>query len=185
METNKANDYLMKKMIRKEAMKRISSQFALNTEQLAEYRRELDWEEVSANTNISWTAAMIDRWSDQLDWKIFSRRANEAVLIPEIIERFKDRWDWSELSDNSDLKLSYDLVDKFIDRWDWEKLINRSWYHESCDLYSIDFFNRYAKYIPMENIENSNLWEAIVEEEEKSIKKEILLKPSNNQFSKH
>jgi hypothetical protein len=111
-----------------------------------------------------------------LNWKTFSERANEEILIPELVERFKDRWDWSELSANSDLKLTYDLIDKYIDRWDWDRLINRGWYNNECELYSIDFLNRYVKYIPMEDFEKSNLWDFIVEEEEKAIKKAIMLK---------
>ena len=119
---------------------------------------------------------MINFWGDRLNWKTFSERANEEILIPELIEKFKDRWDWSELSDNTDLKLTYDLIDKYIGRWDWGRLINRGWYNNSCDLYSIEFFNRYSQYIPMEDFENSSLWDAVVEEEENAIKKEILLK---------
>ena len=151
METNKVNDYLMKKMIQKEAMKRISSDYPLNDELLMKYSKDLDWEEVSGNSNIKWTAAMIDYWGDRLNWKTFSERANEEILIPELIEKFKDRWDWG-------------------------RLINRGWYNNSCDLYSIEFVNRYAQYIPMEDFENSSLWDAVVEEEENAIKKEILLK---------
>ena len=176
METNKVNDYLMKKMIQKEAMKKISSDYPLNDELLMKYSNDLDWEEVSGNSNIKWTAAMINYWGDRLNWKTFSERANEEILIPELIEKFKDRWDWSELSDNTDLKLTYDLIDKYIGRWDWGRLINRGWYNNSCDLYSIEFFNRYAQYIPMEDFENSSLWNAIVEEEENAIKKAIMLK---------
>ena len=119
---------------------------------------------------------MINYWGDRLNWKTFSERANEEILIPELIEKFKERWDWSELSDNTDLKLTYDLIDKYIGRWDWSRLINRGWYNNSCDLYSVVFVNRYAQYIPMEDFENSSLWDAIVEEEENAIKKEILLK---------
>ncbi len=157
-------------------MKKISSDYPLNDELLMEYSNDLDWEEVSGNSNIKWTAAMINCWGDRLNWKTFSERANEEILIPELIEKFKDRWDWSELSDNSDLKLTYDLIDKYIDRWDWDRLINRGWYSSESELYSIDFLNRYVKYIPMEDFEKSNLWDAIVEEEENAIKKAIMLK---------
>ena len=43
METNKVNDYLMKKMIQKEAMKKISADYPLTDELLMEYRNDLDW----------------------------------------------------------------------------------------------------------------------------------------------
>ena len=176
METNNTIEALLKKQVKKEAMKKISSDYPLTDELLKEYCNDLDWEEVSENSNIKWTAAMIDRWGEYLNWKTFSERANEEILIPEIIEKFKDRWDWSELSANSDLKLTYDLIDKYIDRWDWNRLINRGWYSSENELYSIDFLNRYVKYIPMEDFEKSNLWDSIVEEEEKAIKKAIMLK---------
>ena len=86
METNNVNDYLMKKMIQKEAMKKISSDYPLNDELLMKYSNDLDWEEVSGNSNIKWTAAMINFWSNRLNWKTFSERANEEILIPELIE---------------------------------------------------------------------------------------------------
>ena len=176
METNKANDYLMQKLIRKEAMKNVCSSYSLTDEYMEEHFMELDWTRVSGNNNIHWTAARIESWQMSLDWKEFSRSANESVLIPEVIEIFKDRWDWSELSDNSDLKLSFELIDKYIDRWDWNKIINRGRWGDPDEIFSKDFFNRYAEHIPMENLENSSLWEAIIEEETDLIKKDIMLK---------
>lgn len=115
MEANKLGDYLLKDTIRKQAMKSISANYPLNNEMLNKYPNELDWEEVSDNDNISWTVAMIDRWKNILNWKVFSQTSNEAILTLEILEKFKDQWDWGELSGNQCLKLTFDLIDKYID----------------------------------------------------------------------
>ena len=179
MGTNKTNDYLLQKLIRKEAMKNVSSNYPLTDEFMLEHLSELDWTRVSGNKNIQWTAPRIESWQMSLDWKEFSRSADETVLIPEIIEIFKGRWDWSELSENSNLKLTFELIDKYIDRWDWNKIINRGRWGEPDEIFSIDFLNCYAGYIPMEDLENSSLWKAVIEEDANEIKKEIMLKNRN------
>lgn len=173
METNKLGDYLLNETIRKQAMKNISQEYPLNDEMLNKYRKELDWEEVSDNDNISWTVAMIDRWENQLNWKVFSQTRNKTLLTAEIIEKFKDQWDWGELSGNQNLKLSFDLIDKYIDRWDWDRLINR-WYDNESNLYSWEFLHRYEQYIPVEDFENSCLFNALVMEEATAIQKGLI-----------
>ena len=60
---------------------------------------------------------------------------------------------------------------KYIDRWDWNKLVNR---YFDDDLYSMDFYLRYQKYIPFEILEGSLLWEAIVTDERDAIEKELI-----------
>ena len=173
METNKLGDYLLKETIRKQAMKNISQEYPLNNEMLCKYCNELDWEEVSDNDNISWTVAMIDRWENQLNWKVFSQTRNKTLLTAEIIEKFKDQWDWGELSGNQNLKLSFDLIDKYIDRWDWDRLINR-WYDNESNLYSWEFLHRYEQHIPVEDFENSCLFDALVLEETSAIQKRLV-----------
>ena len=128
MEKQQLNDYLLNKQIRKEAMKEISSDFALTEAMMREYRNELDWSEVSQNRNIMWSASMIEFLKRRIDWSVFSSHVNEKALTPNIIERFKDNWDWKELSGNECLHLSYELVDKYVDKWDWPSLINNVCY---------------------------------------------------------
>jgi hypothetical protein len=93
------------------------------------------------------------------------------LLTPKIIEQFADRWDWHELSDNSNLKLSYALLDKFADKWDWERIINR-WRDEG--LYTPDFLERYKEFIPAEEFKSSNLWDALVEKRFDELVEEIM-----------
>ena len=56
---------------------------------------------------------------------IFSKSANEEVLTPEVIETFKDNWDWHALSGNQNLQLSCQDLEKYADSMDWEKIISR------------------------------------------------------------
>ena len=40
-------------------------------------------------------------------------------LRVELIEKYEDRWDWKELSDNHCLPKSQEFIEKYEDRWDW------------------------------------------------------------------
>jgi hypothetical protein len=174
MEAKNLGNYLTQKLVHKCAMKSVSTEYPLTDEMLKKYRNELDWDEVSDNRNIGWTIEMIDRWENYLNWKIFSQTSNEALLTPEILEKFKDQWDWGELSGNQCLKLTFDLIDKYIDRWDWDRLINR-WNDEESKIYSWEFLQRYEQHIPVEEYESSCLFNTLVLEESASIKKELVM----------
>jgi hypothetical protein len=173
METNDLGDYLIRKNVRKEAMSKISRDYPLNEEMLKKYRDELDWAEVSDNSNIGWTVAMLERWKNKLDWKVLSNTSNATLLTTEVIEKFKDLWDWETLSGNPKLMLSFDLLDKFIDCWDWSNIIDRYVLNDKTP--SWELFRRYRQYIPVENIERTWLWDFLVEEEVSAIKKELVL----------
>jgi hypothetical protein len=96
METNNTIEALLKKQVRKEAMKKISSDFALTNEMLHRY--------------------------------------------------------WHEL--------------------DWKALINSHWREDT--LFSLDFLKRYQQYISVENLEESALWDSIIDEAVESIKKDMI-----------
>ena len=146
---------------------------------------DLNWEEVSGNSSIHWDVGLLERFRGRIDWKVFSRNADDDILSEEVIEKFKDSWDWSELSGNSSLPLSYELIDNHIDRWDWNQLTNN--YHRHCihgglrNVLNMDFFERYQQYIPIEDLERSALWSNMVDEEEEAIKKELIM-GTNRQY---
>ena len=161
MEAKKSfGDAIVSQELNKEAWKKLSREFKWNEELLRKYRSEIDWEELSSNTEMLWTASILENFTHQIDWKGLSIYAPSGLLTLKIIEQFADRWDWHELSDNSNLKLSYALLDKFADKWDWERIINR-WRDE--ELYTPDFLERYKEFIPAEEFKSSNLWDALVE----------------------
>lgn len=196
MEKQQLNDYLLNKQLRKEAMKEISGNFPLTEVLMREYRNELDWSEVSRNNSINWNASMIEFLERRIDWSVFSSFADEKILTPNLIERFKDRWDWKELSGNRDLHLSYELIDKYIDKWNWPSLmdnigrrsLNSIGYRHNRTLKddSIspkEFLARYHQYIPADGFDNSCLWDQLVEEEQNKIEQELIEKIEQNRCS--
>ena len=83
-----------------EAWKKLSSDFPWTERMLEKYRNKVDWEEVSNNYNMLWTPSMLDKFKWKINWHQLSSRSSEALMITENIERFKDYWDWKELSGN-------------------------------------------------------------------------------------
>jgi hypothetical protein len=39
-----------------------------------------------------------------------------------LIQKFKDKWDWQDLSNNKSLPWSIGLIERFKDKWSWENL---------------------------------------------------------------
>ena len=164
-------DAIVSQELSKEAWKKLSREFKWNEELLRKYRSEIDWEALSCNYEMLWTASILENFKSYINWKELSGHAPEKLLTPKIIEQFTDRWDWHELSDNSNLKLSYALLDKFADKWDWERIINR--WHD-VELYTPDFVERYKEFIPAEEFQGSNLWDALVEKRFDELVEEIM-----------
>lgn len=185
MEKKDLASALLKKQIQKEAWENISRNYPLTENMLMRHSSDLNWEEVSGNSSIHWDVGLLELFRGRIDWKVFSRNADDDILSEEVIEKFKDSWDWSELSGNSSLPLSYELIDKHIDRWDWNQLTNN--YHRHCihggrrNVLNMDFFERYQQYIPIEDLERSALWSNMVDEEEEAIKKELIM-GTNRQY---
>lgn len=181
MEKKDLASALLKKQIQKEAWENISRNYPLTENMLMRHSSDLNWEEVSGNSSIHWDVGLLERFHGRIDWKVFSRNADDDILSEEVIEKFKDSWDWSELSGKSSLPLSYELIDKYIDRWDWNQLTNKCYrfryrIHDGRSIIlGMDFFERYQKYIPIEDLENSGLWFNLVDEEEEAIKRELIV----------
>ena len=172
METRKSfGDAIIAQELNKEAWKKLSREFKWNEELLKKYRSEIDWEALSSNTEMLWTASILENFKHYIDWKVLSIYAPCGLLTPKIIGQFADRWNWHELSDNSNLKLSYALLDKFADKWDWERIINH-W--RGKELYSLDFLERYKEFIPAEHFQSSNLWDELVEKRFDELVEEIM-----------
>ena len=164
-------DAIVSQELSKEAWKKLSREFKWNEELLRKYRDEIDWDALSENTNMLWTASILEEFEGYINWKGLSIYAPSGLLTPKIIEQFTNRWDWHELSDNNNLKLTYALLDKFADKWDWERIINR-WHDE--ELYTPDFVERYKEYIPADQFKGSYLWDALVDKRAAELEQEIM-----------
>lgn len=83
---------------------------------LDKHKNQVDWKLISQNRNIVWTPAMLEKFKKFIDWKELSSTGCETILTGDILEQYKYYWDWSELSENTDLKMNYQLIDRFIDQ---------------------------------------------------------------------
>ena len=171
MEKTRFDGSLLDIMLEEEAWKNISRSEALTEAQLDKYRGKLDWEAVTSNPNMHWTPSLMERFKHSLDWGVLSATAGASLLVPEVIERFKDRWDWGALSENSDLPL--ETVEMYPDRINWSVLIRR--YHSSDRPFTRAFFEKWADRIPAEEFKESTLWYDLVDEQEKELKRRLML----------
>jgi hypothetical protein len=56
-----------------------------------------------------------------------------------LIEKYKDKWDWKDLSTNKSLPWSIELIEKYNDKWDWWTLCsNKSLYEKALVPYLDD-----------------------------------------------
>lgn len=169
MATKNWNDDFVSQIMDEAAWKVLSGEFLWSEQLLEKYEDKVDWKEVSDNRDMVWTAPMLEKFRNRLDWDALSRSRHRCVLTAELFERFQNNWNWSLLSGNDDVELSYELIDRFIDRWDWRELINR--YDD--ELFDRDFLERYKEYIPASVLQESRLWNRIVEQRKWQIAREI------------
>ena len=171
MTCNQVSDEMIQSIISAKGWDEISGNFGLTEEMLERYADKLNWKEVSKNSEIHWTVKLIEKWADRLNWEELSESSNDYLLTPDVIAYFVNRWNWRVLSRNHSLKLDYTFIDRFIDKWDWSELIE-CWGRE--DLYNKVFFDRYRSHIPLTPfLDNSRLVNEMVEREAEQIKKEL------------
>jgi hypothetical protein len=75
----------------------------------------------SNKTNVNWSIELIEHFKDEWDWKELSTNPSLCWSI-ELISQFDCKWDWSGLSCNESLPWSKELIKKYEHKWDWEKL---------------------------------------------------------------
>lgn len=96
----------------------------LNNEFMAKVLEEKAWVELSGE--LAWTEQLLERYKDRVDWKEVSSNRYVAWTVP-MIEKFKNRIDWDELSmSNSEHLFTTDLLEKYKNRWNWRELSHNS-----------------------------------------------------------
>lgn len=154
------NDFILS-IAEQEAWDKLSSELHWSETMLEKFKDNVNWEEISSNSEIFWTISMLKKFSYRIDWNELSRMICNESLSEECITTFADKWNWSELSRNSNLKLTHQLLEKFRENWDWCKIIDR-WRDELFENKGIDFYERYKENIPESVLKNSRLWDDMV-----------------------
>lgn len=169
----KTNDEFMRNILVEEAWKDLSLGFAWSEPLLEKYQDRVSWEDISLNPYIRWTIPMVGKFSKRINWKIFSACAVEKVLTPKLVEAFKDKWDWHELSGNPELHLSYEQMEKYADLLDWVELISEEDFSVP-DGKGIDFYEKFCEYIPASKLQGSTLWCEMLEQQRAELVGEII-----------
>lgn len=164
MELNKNFvDEILEKLVWAEVSKR----FTFDEQQLDRYMEDVDWKEISDNRDIRWTTALLGKFKNKIDWEILSSTydRDNTIFTEAHLEKFKDHWNWAELSRNTYIPFSVDLIDAFAQNWDWDTLITNRSVEQFIDL---EFLMKYKHYISAEK-----LWDSYVEIRKNKIIKEI------------
>ena len=99
-----SNDFMHQTAV-SEAWKELSENFSWSEALLEKYQDQVDWHEISCNSNVVWTVPMVQKFKNRIDWNKFSEYASEAVMTEPFLDAFKEKWNWSELSDNRNLTM--------------------------------------------------------------------------------
>ena len=105
----------------------------------------------------------------------FIKEIHSEQITPEILDKFKDRWDWYKLSANWHLNLTCEMIDTYSEYLDWKELIDRRFTSNPYETDPIDFYERYKKYIPQYILKESSLWDSIVDVHKEQLISEITL----------
>lgn len=178
-ENYRFEDEFLKKVRESDVWEKLSSSDDLNwSESLIDKYSELwNWEELSSNGSIPWNESLIEKYKHKIHWGNFttsifncrySRRrgiggfdhkSNEKVS--QLLRKFNEYWDWSQISRHSELNFTSELLESFANKWVWKDLINNREVNWNYQL-----FEHFRVYIPMLDIENftrSELWNALIE----------------------
>lgn len=168
MNTITTNEFL-NSVLETEAWKKVSEKESFSMDMLEKLSDNLDWEEISENQNILWTVEGINRFKHRLNWNKFSRYCPDHIISETMLQKFANLWDWKELSGRDCFINNWTILEKFTDKVDWHEIIT-SWQIEK----PLDFFTKFQQYIPMSKLQDSHLWNEMVEVRAKHIIQEAI-----------
>ena len=173
MATKILSNEFMQNMTMEEAWKELSREYQWSETLLEKFQNKVNWDGISENRNICWTIPMIQKFQKMINWDLFSKNVTKDTLTIAVLETFKDKWNWNKLSENYSINLTEDMVEKFADRWNWSRIIRR--YVDSFyDRKGIDFYEKYKDHIPTNDIQYTNLWRGIIDQQVKQLMDEIM-----------
>lgn len=162
------NNEFLTSVLYAEAWKKVSDE-SLSIEMIEKFQDKLDWETLSQNRNILWTATGIAKFAGKINWSDFSQYCNVNILTDENLNKFKEKWNWKNLSARDEIYNNWKLLDKFVDMMDWADIID-NWDIEHAE----EFVERYQQYIPLNKLQTSRLWDKLVENKAEQLLKETI-----------
>ncbi len=127
------------------------------------YADEFDWISLCDGFDVPFTEELIEKYLDRVhfgnhnvklhqDWiKLRSldiepeyhpglSANNQLPWSENLILKYVDKWDWTELSGNNSIPWSVSLIDSFVDNWNWKALSGN-------DFWTSDLMARYSNQI--------------------------------------
>jgi hypothetical protein len=121
---------------------------------------------------VQWTTSMLEKYKDKIDWEALSHGSNDYLYSVENLRKYSAKWNWSKLSSNSSVNWTPEKVEEFKDLIDWDSIIDS--YYGNNELYTLEFFDKYKEYFPVSSLQNSCLWNAILDIYKNKLIEEIL-----------
>ena len=166
------NDDFMAKVLEDSAWEELSEWFGWSELLLEKFQEKVHWKKISENGLIIWTASMLEKFKKQIDWDLLSLSAGENILTLNNLEKYRNYWNWTNLSSNRNISFSLDVIDQFARNWNWGDLIMN---YRLSDLFCEDFLNKYSQYIPPSSLQHSNLWKDLVEKRKNDLIRKVIL----------
>ena len=96
----------------------------LSNEFMQKIMTEEAWKELSNDFN--WSEALLEKYQDKVDWNEISENRNIRWTIP-MIQKFKNRINWDKFSDYIvEEVIAENIIETFKDKWNWHKLSENS-----------------------------------------------------------
>ena len=106
------------------------------------------WNEISSSFGLN--EGMLEKYADKLNWHEVSQNT-EIHWTVKLLEKWADRLDWEKLSDSAnDYLLTPDVIAYFVNRWNWHKLSGNN----NLKLNNL-FIDRFVDYWDWEELINS------------------------------
>lgn len=106
------------------------------------------WKKLSSD--FPWTEKMLEKFQDKVDWKEVSENRN-IVWTPSMLDKFKRRIDWAELSSvESEALMITENIERYKDYWDWKALSRND-----ALAWSYTLIERFIDYWDWENLINN------------------------------
>ena len=174
MKTNDFNEDFFLQIRKQGAWTELSadSNFGWNEKLLERNKDKVNWAKISSNSAILWSSDMLDKFKSFIDWSELSASNNSYLFSADNLRKYKSYWNWKELSSNSSIIWNYNMVDEFAESISWKEFI---------DLYEIgnmfptrDFFEKYKSYFPISFLQDSWLWNNVIEKDKNDLAAKIL-----------
>lgn len=82
----------------------------------------IDGKSIASNLQVGWTAELIEKFKNLLDFKTLSWNRN-VEWSEKLIDQYCDKWDWRGLSSNNNLPWSEPFLNKYADKWKWWEIV--------------------------------------------------------------